>query len=273
MKKNFMQKHLLVSISIGFLLACSPTEKVVKEEKPISKQPSMQALDAESELLPVLYHQQSAEYKALCYQAFNVAKRRVDELVEGGAGYDADYSSIIMDIDETVLDNSPYNAYLAMNNLEHNEALWNEWVNLVQAKAIPGAREFIEHALSNGLKIYFISNRSENLRQATIQNLLEQNIPFEEESIFLAPPNDQKKEDRRKYVESLGHVFLYIGDNLADFSSAYESEVSRIDREKITDELDSQFGIRYIIIPNLMYGGWKDSLKEGDALNEIESFK
>ena len=272
MKNIKSPKLLLAIISFTFLAACSPTEKVVKAPAE-EKQNTSSA--AEVKAYPVAWHQNAAEYKALCYQAFNTAKMHVKEMVDGSAGYDTDFTGIIMDLDETVLDNSPYNAYLAVNNKEHSEELWNEWVNLAQAELVPGARDFIEYALTNQMKIYYISNRKESMRQATIQNLLERNVPVEEENIFLAPPTNSEKSERRKYVESLVHVFLYIGDNLADFSDGYEMDLEGNQREEITNQFKDEFGRRYIILPNMMYGDWKRKMEQGggNLMQQVKPFK
>lgn len=273
-----IKKSILIGLTSCLFVACSGTKGLAdgseSKEKGLKEGVSGTSFSGkEEEAIPVLWHQTSAEYKALCYQAYNVARIYLDDFLKLNVGEEK-YSSIIIDIDETILDNSRYNAFLTLNNKEHSEELWNEWVEKSVASTIPGAREFLQYAFGRGIKIFFISNRSAATKEYTMMNFVENEIPFQERGIMLSPAPGSSKIERRKAIEGSSQVILYIGDNLADFSSVYEMDKSLESRDRATHTLKNEFGTRYILLPNIMYGDWRNSLKkDGDnALQHLKTY-
>jgi 5'-nucleotidase (lipoprotein e(P4) family) len=127
-------------------------------------------------MLAVNWVQQSGEYRALTYQAFNLAKLNFDAAKSKNISRPA----IIVDIDETVLDNSAYQAGLLDSNKGYETTTWNQWIKAEKAKAVPGAVEFVNYVNKNGGKVFFVSNRNQksvktsklnDLETATINNL------------------------------------------------------------------------------------------------------
>ncbi|HEY9195187.1 MAG TPA: HAD family acid phosphatase, partial [Mucilaginibacter sp.] len=126
-----------------------------------------------------VWQQRAAEYKALCFQAYNIARLRVDEAVKHPGGKPL---AIVTDIDETVLDNSPYDAGRAMQNLDYSDATWKNRTDKAAADMVPGAPAFFKYAASKGVAIFYITNRNENERAATLKNLQMYGLPYADDA-------------------------------------------------------------------------------------------
>jgi len=211
-------------------------------------------------VMATLYHQTAAEYRALCYQAFNVARYQLDlsSRMLGGMKKHV----IVVDIDETMLDNSPYEAQLILDSTHYPEG-WEDWMNAASAKAVPGALEFLQYAESKGYEVYYITNRREKYRTQTLNNLKELGFPnADDDHLFLRTDSSSKKE-RRERVSEKNLIVMLIGDNLNDFSEVFENK-SVQERFEITDSMKNKFGKSFIVLPNPMYGEWEGALYEYD---------
>lgn len=204
-----------------------------------------------------LWQQRSAEYKALCFQAYNLAKMRLNEAIrnEGSKPY-----AVVTDIDETVLDNSPYDARRASNNQEYDLATWKAWTSLAKADTVPGAPAFFKYAASKGVAVFYITNRDEDEKAATIKNLELYGMPNADASHVLMRQKSSSKEDRRQSVLSTYNIVLLCGDNLPDFDALYDNKPDEQSRAAATERLKKDFGSRYIVIPNPSYGDWEGGL-------------
>ncbi len=213
-------------------------------------------------IMSVLFHQYAAEYKALCYQAFNMAKMKVDKDIANN-NLKGRKKAIILDIDETILDNSPHQAKCILDTINY-PAKWNEWCEMAIAEPLPGAVEFLNYAVSKGIEIFYISNRKEKQIQATMKNLIDKGFPMVDLQHLLFKKDKDKnssKESRRNVVEKNYYVIAYLGDNLADFSKLYDN-TSRDRRNNVTDSINKDFGSKFIVLPNAMYGDWEMALYE-----------
>ncbi len=227
----------------------------------------------------VLYHQTSAEYKALCYQSFNLGRIMLNnDLLDKSI---VKPRAIVVDIDETVLDNSPYEAKCIIENISYPQS-WKEWVELAKAKPIPGALDFLNYVDSMGVDIMYVTNRKQDKLEATIKNLKETAFPqIDESHVFMRMDKSSKEERRNKILENY-HISLLAGDNMHDFTDAFEGK-SQSERSVITDSLKSEFGKRFLVLPNPMYGSWdgvfyedykkpSDQEKHEIRLKNLESF-
>lgn len=215
----------------------------------------------------VLYQQTAAEYRALCYQAFNVAKYQLDQnlRIMGLQKQQA----IVVDIDETMLDNSPYEAKCILENVSYPD-YWDEWMNASNAKPVPGALEFLKYAESKGFEVYFITNRKEKYREQTLKNLKSLDFPFAQNDHLFMKTDESSKKGRRDFVSETRKIILLIGDNLNDFSEVFEKK-SVSERFELTDKNQQEFGKRFIVLPNAMYGEWEGALYNYDySKNDIE---
>lgn len=224
----------------------------------------------------ILYTQKAAEYRALAFQAFNLARLRLDEdfdkknLKKLTKEQRKMPRAIVVDIDETVLDNSMSNALSAKTNVPFNTKDWYAYAELRKSKAVPGAVDFLNYAMSRGVTIYYISNRDEVQRQATIDNL--KSVGFKNvvsENVMLRQNGQSPKGPRRDVVSAKYRIVLLVGDNLDDFSEVFERK-SIAERYAEVEKAHDQWGKRFIVLPNAMYGTWENAIYEYQRLTEAE---
>lgn len=221
----------------------------------------------EYKLQAQVWTQNSAEYRALCYQAFNAAKINLDAIFFFEKKYDKPLA-IIADVDETVLDNSPYDGKLILNNTSYNRESWVDWGNLEIAKAIPGSLDFLKYASEKNIEIFYISNRYSEQLESTVNNLKKLGFPDAKKSNVLLRNDGRSKSERRKSVFKNYEVIMLIGDNLSDFNDEFEEKLST-ERTKYTDDLSSDFGTKLIVLPNPNYGDWESNgIFEGKSLSD-----
>jgi len=253
--KKYLSIIVFIGISVSLFQSC-------KDSSAFSKQSDVDPTLASSDHLTmaVLYQQTAAEYRALCYQAFNVAKYQLDQnlRIMGLQKQQA----IVLDIDETVLDNSPYEAKCILENVNYPD-YWDEWMDASNAKPVPGVLEFLKYAESKGIEIYYITNRKEKYRDQTLKNLKMLGFPNAENKYLMLKTDDSSKKGRRDIVSETTKIIMLIGDNLNDFSEVFEKK-SIAERFELTDEIQQEFGKRFIVLPNAMYGEWEGALYEYD---------
>jgi acid phosphatase len=202
--------------------------------------------------------------------------------------------AVILDIDETVLDNSVYQGMLVKKNAEH-PAFWDQWVKKHEATAIPGAVSFIEAASEKNIKVFYVTNRECKDRKDgsgecpqkydTLENLKKIGITTsaKPENIFLVKDKvkdhnwkkghkceketewNSDKECRRLYIAEKYQVLIIIGDDLGDFlpcvkkrnKSSCNSNGSNVnDRLTLTGNQNEKWGKQWFMLPNPMYGSW-----------------
>ncbi|MGD0278910.1 MAG: 5'-nucleotidase, lipoprotein e(P4) family [Smithella sp.] len=211
----------------------------------------------EHQVNAVVYKQTAAEARALYYQAFNIARLRLDKILHTKSASHKPFA-VVVDIDETVLDNTPYEVSLIQTGKENNTQSWKAWTAEAKAQATPGSVEFLQYAKSKGVHVLYITNRLINEQDATLRNL--QRLGFPEaspEHIYsLHTGNSTSKESRRIEVAKRYNIIMLIGDNLSDFSDEF-SIPGISPRARAVDRAKREFGDRYIILPNPMYGDWE----------------
>ncbi len=201
----------------------------------------------------VLWSQYSAEAEALYLQAFNIASRVMSDSVEGIHGKPL---AVVLDIDETVLDNSSFNVEMMRKHVSYSEELWAEWCEMRAAIAIPGALEFTLLAKQIGIDVFYVSNRSVKLLNSTLDNLNELGFPFADTMHVMLKKESSSKDVRRATIRENHKILLLIGDNLGDFDGVFDNrsdEYGKVGVRKFKDD----FGSRFIVLPNPMYGSWE----------------
>jgi 5'-nucleotidase (lipoprotein e(P4) family) len=216
-----------------------------------------------------LWQQRAAEYRALTYQAYNLAKLRLDETLASKRNKPW---AIITDIDETVLDNSPYFVREAAKGKSYADSSWVKWTAEVRCDTVPGAYSFLKYAASKGVIIFYITNRFQIEQQATLKNLQKFNLPNADDAhLFLLNTESSSKENRRQQITKSYDIELLLGDNLGDFSSVFDG-LSYQQRTQQADKVQQEFGKRFIVFPNAMYGGWEDKLYlNGDTTEKAKN--
>lgn len=213
-------------------------------------------LVTDGKLWTSFYEQRAAEYKALCLQAYSIARMRLDESLKQSS---AKPRAIITDIDETFLDNSPFSVRMGLQNKDYDGDIWSEWTSKGTADTLSGALSFFKYAASNNVEVFYISNRRESEKAGTLQNLQRYQFPFADDRHMLLRKDVSSKESRRQEITAAYDVVLLLGDNLADFSSMFDGYRNVQERSRAVEQLGGQFGTRFIVLPNPNYGGWEDA--------------
>lgn len=204
----------------------------------------------------VNWTQQSGEYQALTWQAFTLATTAFDN----ATSLTGKPKAVIVDLDETMLDNSAYSAWQAKTGNSFSDKTWSEWTQARQARAIPGAVEFARHVDSHGGTVFYVSNRDQKDYQATVDNLKALGFPgVNQNTVRLSTDTSNKQARFNQILNSGVNVVLYVGDNLNDFGGATWHKDNAIRREFVANN-HQLFGTRFIILPNAQYGDWESGL-------------
>lgn len=233
---------LLLVLAIG----CASKSKAPQTEEKINNQAIVNA---------TLWFQTAAEVRALYYQGYNFARIRLDEDLKKKT---AKKRAVVVDIDETIFDNSPYQAKIILENVEYPK-YWNEWIQSESAKALPGALEFLNYADKKGVEVFYITNRRTNEKTSTLHNLQKLGFPVKSDNHLMVRETENNKTARREIVTKDYHIVLLVGDNLNDFTGLYEKKSIK-ERNEVTDKLQNDFGKIYIMLPNPMYGDWESAV-------------
>ncbi|HYW95241.1 MAG TPA: 5'-nucleotidase, lipoprotein e(P4) family [Bacteroidales bacterium] len=251
MKKiNNMKSVLSVMAVTVFLFSCT----TLQDKK--AKDPVMSIAQIDDfQVLATLYNYFAAEYKALAFQAYNTATMQIDEYHRQMP--DAENLAVVVDIDETLLDNSPYQAKMIQLDASY-DSCWNTWCNLSAARPVPGSVECLNHADSLGFNIFYVSNRKDQyVREGTIKNLKALGFPQVTPQHLYLREKTSDKEARRKTISGNYNIVLLIGDNIGDF---YEDTSLFSKRDSTVLANKYEFGHKFIVLPNAMYGNWPASL-------------
>jgi 5'-nucleotidase (lipoprotein e(P4) family) len=219
----------------------------------------------------VLWVQTSAEYDFACRQIYTLARLNLDEALsdrtwtaalEQTGAYESLPPAVVLDADETALDNSAFEAMLIRETEEYNKPLWYAWVEKASADAVPGAREFVQYAFDHGVAVFFVTNRDYAIEEPTVRNLRDLFGPaVTAENVLTRGEKEgwtSDKTSRRAYVAAGHRVLLLIGDDYNDF--AYLGEPPPEARLEAVRQHSDYWGTKWIILPNPMYGGWEQAL-------------
>lgn len=250
------RSSLVLYIRIFLLFAACKGIASCNVQKSISTNAVHPAMVTEGPLWGTVWHQKAAEYKALCFQAYNIARLRLDNLLQQSHNKPL---AIVTDIDETVLDNSPYTVHRALRDSGYSDASWLTWSTQVNCDSIPGAPSFLKYAASRGVHIFYITNRLEAERESTLKNLQLFNCPDAVTDHLLMKKETSGKEIRRQAVAQTHEIVLLCGDNLSDFSSVFDKKLT-IERNARATDNAALFGDRFIVLPNSIYGDWEPAM-------------
>lgn len=248
-----MKQNLLILLSLGFLIAACDTSS--NTQKTVIQGQWVQTPNQEHAVQALNWQQQAAEYNALCLQAYNYARLSLDIMLDT-TKMDVKKLAIVTDLDETVIDNSPYNAKMIELDEAYQKSRWIEWGDEISAKAVPGSVAFFKYAASRGIEIFYISNRYPEQMKVTLENMNKLDLPSVDEAHVLLRNQSSGKLERREKVEETHQIIMLVGDNLADFSDLFEKQNSER-RHALVDSFATDFGTRFVVIPNVMYGDWQ----------------
>ncbi len=223
----------------------------------------------------------SSEYQALCTMVFTAARARLEPIIAAArADHLRDWSAmpadeflgndggqppaVIFDLDETLLDNSAYELRQMLAGASYDDSTWLAWSGEARARAIPGAVEFTRWLDLRGVRVYYISNRSQIERDATLANLRALGFPVDGDGGNLLLRDDaagfgRDKVSRRQLVDREHRVIAQFGDNLGDFLGGVLADDAT--RRARVSPYQSWWGERWFVLPNPMYGSWLEAIR------------
>ncbi|MBD2816056.1 5'-nucleotidase, lipoprotein e(P4) family [Xenorhabdus sp. Flor] len=215
----------------------------------------------------VLWVQNSSEYLALMTQAFNIAKDTFDR----ADNIPGKKKAVVVDLDETILNSTPYDAQLIKSGELSNRRNWGEWVSKEKSSPIPGAVHFVNYIINNGGEIFYVSNRKSDAYQHTMNNLIKNGFPHVSEKTLLLRDKMANKQHRFNTITASGYnIVVFIGDNLNDFGDIFYRKKDNKRKELVMMNAPN-FGYKFILMPNPIYGSWENVLTDsysGLNLNE-----
>lgn len=233
-----------------------------------------------------LYAQSAAEHHASTRAIYMAAKAQLPAALEDpawiaaleqGEGAGDKGPAIILDVDETVLDNSPYQVRSIEENLQHPDG-WAEWCELAAAKPVAGALEFTTFAASLGVRVFYLTNRDTKLEACTRANLEAAGFPMAEGIDVILTKNERPewtgdKSTRRQQVAKDHRIVMLFGDQLGDFTGEAAAKGETLaERDALVEAHQQRWGTQWFVLPNPLYGGW-DGVTYGHDYSQSEPVK
>jgi acid phosphatase len=262
MKARLWQSlFLLIALITTEMIVAEDTKKDVRDLK-------------EQNIMSVLYQQTAAERLAGSLQTFRSAKQALDNALADpswsalpGQDIQGKKPAIIVDVDETVLDNTAYEARMILDGTKYPEG-WVSWGKEAAATEVPGAKDFLNYAAAKGVTIFYVTNRVVELKEATKKNLTKLGIHWDQtkETVLMRGENnwDSDKGPRRTLVGNEYRVLLMAGDNLGDFVDAKDNNLSPSNRANIVKDYADYWGVKWFMLQNIAYGDWEGALYNFD---------
>lgn len=222
-----------------------------------------QQYQAETETMGLLWMRTSAEYRALAYQGYNVAMNAVKMAVTDPS-HQRKPLAIVLDADETVVDNTKLMGESIVNgNGRFDAPWWRQAVHQGKSQAMPGAVEFLNEVHKQGVEIFYVSNRYAPVNlDVTIQNFKELGFPSVDKDHVLLFEKDSDKQPRFDMIAKKYYVIVYMGDNAGDFPIGTKGK-TLAERNAIIDNHKEDFGTTFVVFPNPAYGSWVSALAKG----------
>jgi len=274
-------------LALALLAGCATTKPQPAVVAPAPKATAVASAPANDNLNAVAWSQTAIEHDLIYLQTFRDAQSRLLAAMRdphwdalGKADRVAPLKglkpAVILDIDETVLDNSPYQARVVKSGGEFNEADWAAWCKEAQARALPGAVEFTQFAAQHGIAVIYISNRAKDLDEATLANLRQVGFPVHGPQAFLGlgtvvddcEQAGSEKGCRRQLIARHYRVLMQFGDQIGDFVDV-NANTADGRRRAVADYLP-WIGTRWFVLPNPTYGSWEPALFNNDWSAPLE---
>lgn len=230
-----------------------------------------------------LWVQNAAEYDALGLQAYKQAEEMLEialkdtfwtaSVAQNSAEVSNLSPAVILDIDETVLDNSPFQVRMIEQNSSFNPEAWTRWVLEENADPVAGALQFTQAAAEKGITVFYVSNRDSETEKATRNNLARLGFPLGDETDTVLLNGERQnwnsdKINRRSVVEKEYRVLMLFGDDLNDFLPA--KNITESERDQHVADYAEYWGKKWFILPNPTYGSWEQALLNFESDTDAE---
>jgi acid phosphatase len=269
------------------LAACQSTRPALTPQEATALQERVDSLEARTDSLSraahlrnpnlhsTLWTQTAVEYAGTARQAYELATVQmeraladstwtasIEQAEDGPATYREKPPAVVLDVDETVLDNSAYQARLVLDDETYDSDSWNAWTREERADPVPGALAFTQAAAQQGVQVIYLTNRDAEVESATRNNLDALGFPVNDAPDAVLTQDEREgwepKEPRREWVADRYRILLLIGDNLGDFAAPADTTLAA--RRQLSRSFQSYWGTRWVVLPNAQYGSWEGAL-------------
>ena len=243
------------------------------------------AASRNKDLNSTLWIQSSAEHEANSLQTYAAAEQHIDSAlndrrwtaaIEQTGDFPSRPVAVVMDLDETVLDNSKYQAQRVLLGAEWGADSWEEWISLKSATAVPGSVELINRLGERGVAVFFVTNREciprsadgpgcpqeqetiDNLRGIGIHDVGPEQVLLRNEQ----PGWTSEKGSRRAYLADRYRILMLFGDDLGDFLPGVRADITPAKRDELVSRHRDKWGTRWFMLSNPIYGSWLNVLEE-----------
>lgn len=224
----------------------------------VAQEVSDAPLQRDALVYALAWKQTAAEYQALYYQGFNIARMQVQAALERHQPGDKPLA-VVTDVDDTVLHSLTYWGHLVQRNMDFfDDAIWDRWVESNRVTATPGALEFLAFCAANNVAVFYVTSRDqgENTLELALANLRSVGFPFVDEEHVTVLRDSSNKEPRQDALMAQYNVLTFLGDNLNDFRRKYYIRSDVDARIASMSEDRDKFGREYVIFPNPTDGQW-----------------
>jgi 5'-nucleotidase (lipoprotein e(P4) family) len=265
--KPFTQLFVAITASVA-LASCSGSRTVTAD----AGRPEASAMVSQQNVNATLYQNASAEVAWLYEQGYALARIKLDANL---ALPDTLPPAVIVDVDETVLDNSPYELENILAGRNYTDSTWKAWTARASAKPLPGALGFLSYAVSRGCSVFYITNRDASEKGVTITNLAQAGFPMADSAHVLTMSGTSDKTERRTAVRRDHRVVLLVGDQLTDYEQVLKDRSIDLGLPTMYT-LAEQLSRNFVLLPNSTYGYWRDGITgrgtDAEKLERVRSF-
>lgn len=278
---------ILALIVLLPVTACQSTRPGITAEEAATLQQRVDSLEGRADRLEraatlrhpllnsTLWVQTAVEYRGTARQAYALAEMRMEQALTdstwtasleqaeaGSEAYRTKPPAVVLDVDETVLDNSPYQARLILDDESYDSQSWKSWVREERAGTVPGALGFTQAAVQKGVQVIYLTNRDADVEAATRSNLKALGFPVNDAPDAVLTQGETEgwasKTARREWVAERYRILLLVGDNFGDFTP--EADTTLAARRQRSRAFREYWGTRWIVLPNPQYGSWEGAL-------------
>ena len=205
----------------------------------------------------VAWKQTAAEFRALCYQAFNIATLQLDRALARQSNGDKPLA-VITDMDDTILHANDYWALLIERNRDFfDDGIWDDWIPKNRVTAVPGALEFCNYCIARDVAVFYVTSREQgsDTRAYARGHLRHLGFPLPVEERLIVFRDTSDKSAAREAIAARYQVPFLIGDNLNDYKrDYYVADVA--ERQSVMERDRDDYGHRFIVLPNPTDGHW-----------------